>query len=479
MISAWAALVAALLLAAPGEAYDQQVSSTFWAQGYSIPAYDGSMISRRRFVEDLHLAAWNLIPGSDDPYYRGPRISVEMKLRLDTDFAVTDRESRASQEASYVPGLTPLQADMMFAYVDARGFWDGALDARAGRQIRLDTVGFFAFDGIETTMHMPAYIDVSAYFGWEVRGGDILGFDQLELDGVDSGGRGSLENGLYEDRTDPEPRMAFGTEASWYPTRWFDAGVAVRLVGLSEELAEQRLAGRFSLGHKPMRVAGRVLWSPMLDRRDDFSKALSEGTAVTEADFSMTVIPIDALEVAAEYTLFRPTFEADSIFNVFDLTPRRDVGGKVTTRPTRPLSIAVWGYARLSENSAGLDGTVDSATFSGVVGGLGANWREDVRRLSARLSAQRDWGETRVGAEIGGGHGLFSNRLWLGLRLSYWKLEDDFSSALAGDVFGYIGSVRFKLSEGATVAGEIENYFGKGRDPRVVLLGLLQLDLWR
>ena len=107
-----AALGAALAIVTPAAGYDQQVTSTLWAQGYSVPAGDGGLISRRRLIEDLHLAAWNLVPGSDDPYYRGPLISLEMQLRLDTDFAVTERESRINDEASYVPNLTPLQADL-------------------------------------------------------------------------------------------------------------------------------------------------------------------------------------------------------------------------------------------------------------------------------------------------------------------------------------------------------------------------------
>jgi len=472
-------LAALLLPGGEAEGYDQQITSTLWAQGYSVPAGDGGLVSRRRFVEDLHLAAWNLLPGSDDPYYRGPRIAVEMMMRLDTDFSVSRAESDPSLERSYVPGVVPMQMDMMFAYLDARGFWDGALDARAGRQIRVDTVGYFAFDGLETVMHLPGYLDVSPYFGWEVRGGDVLGFDQLELDGVDSGGRDELEEEMYRDRVDPEPRMAFGAEAAWAPSRWFDAGVAVRLVGLSEELAQQRVAGRFSLGNRPLRASGRILWSPMLDRQDDLDAALAEGTLVSEADFELAVLQVEPLKIAAEYHLYRPTFEADSIFNVFDLTPRRDLGGRAEVRPARTIALAAWGYARLADGSAGLDGDRADSALSGASGGLGGNYRTARTRVSARVSVLREWGETRLGAELGGGRGFFSNRLWLGLRVSYWKIEDGYSEALTGDLFGYVGSARFRLAEGASVLCEVENQFGQGREARVALLGMLQLDLWR
>ncbi len=475
-----AAIAIALFLIPSGVfGHDMQVSSELWAQGYSVPASDGSLISRRRLVEDLHLAAWNLLPGSDDPYYQGLRLSVEMSLRLDTDFSIAKNESDSSVADAYIPGLTPMQMDMMFVYLDARGFWEGVLDVRAGRQIRVDTIGFFAFDGIETVLHLPGYLAVSTYLGYEVKGGHRLGYDQLELDGVDSGGRDGMDPGTYPDREDPDSEMAFGTEVSWFPRSWLDVGAAVRVVGLSKEISSQLFGGRLDAGTDPLRFHGRIMWSPMLDRRDDLSAAVAEGTLLREADAEITVTPVDALALSAEYHLFRPMFAADSIFNVFDLAPRRDLGGRLEVFPGGKVSVATWAYARMADQSAGLSGEEIDATVSGVGGGFGGNYRTLSNRFSSRVSALREWGESRVGAEIGGGHGFVSGRLWLGLRLSYWHIDDDYSERFNGDLFGYMASARFRLLKGAHLAGELENYFSEGEDPRVVVLALLQLDLWR
>jgi len=459
--------------------YDQQISSTLWAEGYSVPARDGSLVSRRRIVEDLHLAAWNLLTDEADPYYEGPRLSIELGLRLDTDFAVGPDERNPDEHNAYVPGLRPMQMDVMFAYIDARGFWDGALDTRAGRQIRLDTLGYFAFDGIELAVYMPIGLSVSTFFGYEVRGGDMLGYDQLELDGVDSGGRDDeLDADRFGDRTDPEPRLAVGTEIGIAPVRWLDAGFSVRAVGLSQQLADQRLGGRLALGTRPVRGFGRVVWSPMLDRRDDLSEAFVEQTLVSEADAELEVTPHDVISVIAEYHLYRPTFEADSIFNVFNLMPQNDLGGRVVTR-FGSIGATAWGFARLADESAGLGGDETDSWISGAGGGLGGNYRTVSNRLSARLSGLREWGETRIGAEIGGGHGFLNGRLWTGLRGSYWHITDSYSEQLSGDVFGYVASARFRITEGAEVLGEFENYYGGGRGPRFVALGILQLELWR
>ena len=474
-----ALLVLPLLPAKTANGSTQEVTSTLSAEGYSVPAADGSSISRRRFVEDLRLSAWDLLPGSADPYYRGPRLSLELELRLNTDFAVARSESDPDVAAGYSPGTRPLEMDAVIAYLSAVGLWNGALDARGGRQIRLDTVGFTAFDGLEATLHLPAGISISPFLGYEVRGGDLLGYDELELDGVDSGGRRGLEAERYPSRIDPEPRLAFGTEIGFSPRRWLDAAAAVRVVGLSQEVADQRVGGRIDAGQGPVRAHVRAVWSPLLDRQDDFAAAAAEGTAVSEADAELSIAPIDPLTVTAEYHLYRPVFEADSIFNVFDLTPRRDVGGRVDVDVTRATSVAVWGFTRLADESAGLDGDSEDSLLAGAGGGLGTTHRTARRSAAARVTGTREWGESRVGVELGGGHGFLDNRIWLALRGTYWHIDDGLSSLFSGDIVGYLASVRVRLLEGAHVGAEFENYYGGGVGPRFVALGILQLDLWR
>ncbi|MCK9461884.1 MAG: hypothetical protein M0R80_19820 [Proteobacteria bacterium] len=476
-----AACLVALPLLAAGAAggATQEISSTLSAEGYSIPAADGSMISRRRFIEDLRLSVWDLLPGSSDPYYRGPRLSLALELRLDTDFAVTNNESNPDIPESYSPGTRPLQMDAVIAYVSVVGVWDGALDARGGRQIRLDTIGYAAFDGLEATLHLPAGISVSPYLGYEVRGGNLLGYDELELDGVDSGGRRGLESDRYPSRIDPEPRPMFGTEIGFSPRRWLDAAAAVRVVGLSQEVADQRLGGRIDAGQGPLRAHVRAVWSPLLDRQDDLGAAAAEGTAVSEADAELRIAPVELLALTAEYHLYRPIFEADSIFNVFDLAPRRDVGGRMNVDVAKTVSFAAWGFARLADGSAGLSGEATDELLAGAGGGFGAAHRTSRRNASARVTGTREWGEDRVGVELGGGHGFLDNRIWLAARGTYWHIDDGYSPRLSGDVVGYMASVRVRLLEGAHVAAELENYYGGGSAPRFVALGLLQLDLWR
>jgi hypothetical protein len=472
-------LLLPLLAARPAAGATQEISSTLSAEGYSIPAEDGSLIARRRLVEDLRLSVWELLPGSADPYYRGPRLSLELELRLDTDFAVTPGESDPDVANGYVPGVEPVRMQAVIAYLQAVGLWGGALDARGGRQIRLDTVGYVAFDGLEATLRLPAGISVSPYLGYEVRGGDLLGYDELELDGVDNGGRRGLELERYPSRVDPAPRLLFGAEVGFAPRRWLDAAAAVRIVGLSDQLADERVGGRIDVGDGPVRARLRVVWSPLLDRQDDLGAASAEGTAVSEADAELAVTPVDPLTATVEYHLYRPTIEADSIFNVFDLVPRRDLGGRLDLAFTRTTSVAAWGFARLADGSAGLSGEARAALLAGAGAGVGAVHRTVRRYAAARVTGAREWGEDRIGAELGAGHGFLDNRLWLALRGTYWRIDDALSARLSGDIVGYMAELRFRLLEGAEAGAEFENYYGGGLGPRFVALAVLRLDLWR
>ncbi len=418
-------------------------------------------------MEDLYLGAWNLLPNSDDPYYRGPRLSIEVSLRLDTDFGVGRNESSSTADLYYVPGLMPMQVEAMIAYVDARGLWSDTLDVRAGRQVRVDTLGFFAFDGVETRFHFPGGIGFDTYFGYEVRGGQALGYNQLELDGTDNGGRHGMESDRYPDRTEPSPRPAIGIVLSLNPWSWLDAGVSFRAVGLSMPLADERVGGRIGLGGEPVRAEGRVVWSPLVD-------------TLSEADAELAVTPWDPVVFSVDYHYFKPVFEGDSIFNVFDLSSQNDLGGRIAVRMSERLTSAVWGFTRLADGSAGLDGESSDSLVSGAGGGLGGNYRTPVRELSARVSLLQEWGESRIGGEIGGGQAVLTgNRLWLRIRCSVWHIDDSFSEYLSGNLAGYILSARLRLSKGAHLLGEFEHYVGSGRDQRFTALALLQLDLWR
>jgi hypothetical protein len=247
---------------------------------------------------------------------------------------------------------------------------------------------------------------------------------------------------------------------------WLDAAAAVEAVGLNGPVASQEVGGRMSLGGEPILVDGRAVWNAMLE-------------VLGEADAELAVTPVDALTLAAEYRFYRPTFEGNSIFNVFDLAAENDAGGRIEVRPVREVSLAGWGFARMADGSGGLDGRAADALVSGAGGGLGGTYRTLARSLSLRLSSVWEWGEKRLGAEAGAGQAFWNRRLWLALRLSTWHLDDSFSSRLSGNLAGYVLSGRFTLTDGAVVSGEFEHYVGGGADQRFTALAILEIEVWR
>lgn len=454
----------------PAWAFDQQVTSAVSLEGYSVYSGNGTVLSRRRVVGNVDLGAWNILPDETAPYYKGPRLSMDVSFRILGDMGISKGESTPTSELSYVPGAEPLGFNLMSGYIDARGFLKNTLDIRAGRQVRLDTLGFFAFDGIDTKLRLPLGLTFVTYLGLEVRGGQMFGYDNYELDGTDRGDRSDLEIDRYPDREEPKSRLAGGCELIAAPWSWLDAAASYRAVGIvndAGEMADQRAGGRLGIHAGIFHAEGRAVYNAMIN-------------GVSEGDGEIGVTPADRVGIFVEYHRYRPTFDGDSIFNVFDTTPQNDLGGRLDVRIHRSLNLSTWGFARIAEESGGLSGNDKASWVSGAGGGIGSDYRTVQRSLSARISLSQEWGEQRIGAELGGGHAfLRSRRLWLSFRLSYWHIEDDFSEFYSGDTAGYVLSGRFNIVHGLYFLGEFEQYVGDGRPSRLVGYALLQMDLWR
>ncbi|MCU0664240.1 MAG: hypothetical protein MUC50_18170 [Myxococcota bacterium] len=454
-------------LTLPARAVDQHLTSELSAQGYSVPRKDGEFLKQRRFVEDLGLSVWNLLPGSDSPYYRGPRLSFILDFRLSADAGLRSSEARPSVEDAYIPGAQPLEMQLLQARLAIEDLWNKRLDVSLGRLLRVDSLGLFALDGVQTVLTLPLHLELATYLGFEVRGGQVLGYDALELDGTDSGGRDDLLAGQYKDRLDPEPRLAIGTELAVSPTSFVYAALGFRAVGVGDALADQRIGGSLTLGNRPLRAELDAVYSVLLQKAESLG-----GRLVAKLG--------DPVTVSLGYEFWNPVFEADSIFNMFDLDPRNDLVVRVEARLSDALIAALWGNGRLAKGSAGVDGKREDSPLLGLGGGAGLDHRTPSRHLALRLSTMREWGEQRSSGEIGGEQRLLkSGRAWFGLRTSLWRVDSDFSPGPAVTFGGYVASVRFAFARGAQLLGEVEHYVGGGKGSRVTGLGLLRLDLWR
>jgi hypothetical protein len=458
-------------------AYDQQLTSSLYASGYSIRAANGTLIDRRNIVEELYLGAWHILPGSDDPYYRGPRLSLEVDLRVGGDYGIENSETDASRLDRYVPGLQAMDMEAVFAYVALEGLAGDHLDVSAGRIIRTDAIGYTAFDGVGASVHWPFGLSVRPFWGYEVQSSKPFGYDNLSLDGVDNAGRDELDDAWFATLVESRPTMKFGAEVSLVPSGVLDIALAYQQAGYGRKLQQQTIGGHLALSGRRIRSFGRIVANPFLDRYDNVWGALRQGTLVTEASAEVSAQVVPKCWLSLSWELYRPVFTIDSIFNLFGQLGRRDLVLRFEQRFTPTVQWASWSSIRFADDKGVSDEAEQDSWVIGGGGGAGLNLGSFVRSLSARASIEKELGSLRFGVEQELGHRFFNDRLWVSVRGSLWHIRDSLYGTRK-TIGGYVVSANHQFTERARTIFEFENYYGADI-PRFVLTALLQLDLWR
>ena len=162
-------VILAALTAAPGRAraYDFEVDSTVVGQGYQVRQVrlgGDRLLNRRRLLGSLRLGVWNLLPRN--AHGGGPTLSFASNLRYGADFG--DYLEQAALDATPELEAQQRQLDVMYAYLEGQGFW-GRVDFRAGRQVTIDGLDWFAFDGLTARVRTPWWLLIEASGGLEAR----------------------------------------------------------------------------------------------------------------------------------------------------------------------------------------------------------------------------------------------------------------------------------------------------------------------
>ncbi len=175
------ALVAAAACCAPGAARAGRysVEARTEAQAYELRTWAGraaddpDVLPRYRIVQYLDLGAFELAELG-----RGERLDFVASLRLDHDFGF----SRADQDA--LDDAERPAIHLLYGYLSWSGAFQGLLDLKAGRQIVLDPLEFFSFDGADVHLHTPWHLGASAFGGLQVKATSLLGSPTFAPDGV-------------------------------------------------------------------------------------------------------------------------------------------------------------------------------------------------------------------------------------------------------------------------------------------------------
>jgi hypothetical protein len=311
--------VALLLATAPAAAYDWDLQAETLGQGYQVRRLlgDGSteMLSRRRLDQSLGLGVYNLLPDEWTDEGKKNQLYVVTRLRFDTDFG--DYPVYTARQD--IPELQRYDFLLLYGYVGGRDLL-GRIDFQLGRQIAIDLMDFYSFDGLLVRVRAPGHLAVEVMGGAEVRAEWPLASPIFELDGTSRNSR------------DPQSRpQQQDAVAGTY-------GVAVETWGLKD--FSTRLAYRATLSPTVDRQADEPAAAPIQERLAWQAEAsLFKGAVhpMLGLRYDLMDMRFDEIEAAlrvpawrhhalvVEYFRSAPTFDGDSIFNVFGTTAYHDL----------------------------------------------------------------------------------------------------------------------------------------------------------
>lgn len=463
--------------AAPGlRAYEALVSASVGSQTYQLRDAGDHALTVSRLDTYLRLYVLDLLPRSKRLRRPGDRRPTRMRfvasMRLRADLGDFTRRWNPGLTAHGAEGGANPVFELLYAYLDVSDV-AGWVDLRLGRQVHLDPLDFYSFDGLWARIRTPVYLAIEVAGGLRQSGFYGTGYADAPL---------FLMQGMDNTETRPGwlPMVSAALEATGlsfltarlaYRVVWhvIDAahpgsiypeasGAGVPASQVAEERLTAWLSARF--WRQRLEAYGGVRYSVLTARLADAQVGIAGR--------------LGRSRVRAEYVQQTPDFYGDSIFNLFN------------TRPYREARLwyehhfaARWGgYLRASVRlfeggePAAPEETEQERIAPDVGGGLGATYGG--RRHAARLDLY--WQEGYGGRTLG----LFAfYRVtvvpdWLSLSgrgvVAYWK--DPLSPTPEGLSGGLALGATLQLTRLFSLHTLVEDNFGAGRasDLRVYVL---------
>ena len=521
-----ACVVAATLVASSqtAHAYEFWLRARTTGQAYQLRQYrligPDLFLGRRRVTQQLALRIFDIGDLSAARRLsrlpdRGPRITWQSYLRIDHDFGdftsgrITLAGPIRRDALDVIPELSESVAalDLMYGYLQIDGIADGRVAAQIGRITVDDGWGTGAFDGAAAKVELPVPVAVSASGGLRVRASSPFGLAAYELDGTSGAacreyvegatpGTGSWQL-IDRNRAIKNNRLA--SDYEYCPQRdVLQPTVAASLAtvknrGWSAEVGYRRTWSN-TVG-----VIGEV---DRLDYPDvglypnEFGQAPSTGvneerlharvhgdlakgiTAYADASYSLLHGVIDrgdlgvrmrrgdhVIEPTLEY--FFPTFDGDSIFNVFSVEPTSDARVNYEYTPSGPLRGHASGWVRRYDNAYA--GGVDA----GVEHAFGGGWR-------GRIDALFDdgWGGRRLGGAVDAAKRGAPKVWWRGRVIGVWVSEDDTANIVTAREFvttSGVASMTYRIADTVAFHAIAETNYDAVHDLQLRAIGILDL----
>ena len=381
-----ASLTAAFLATSVARAYQAEVHASSAFQLYVVQSPFGSPeLSRQRLTHTLALDVDDL---GAPMGRRGPWFLVRVQLRLDGDYGIGPEERDPGQSSRFVPGLETSQVDLAYGYVQSGGLLGGVGGFTLGRQVVVNELGWWSFDGAKISLIPTQLVELAAYAGYEQRGGTgWLSTSRYEADGVYRGDRSGLDSrtwpGYLSSRS---PAPAVGVSLDVLAASWIRARVDYRRVVQRDRVVTSPFAG--SDGTVPTikktRISSERAGAAASASFGDWGQA--DGALVydryraliSEQRLSLAFDPSSRLRMGLAYDYFVPTFDADSVFNWFGASRSIALRTNGEWRFSRYLTLGAYGGSRWLgvADLRYIEAWQSQAAGQDWFGGLEADWVE-------------------------------------------------------------------------------------------------------
>jgi hypothetical protein len=454
MTGLWALATLGLLSAAPARAQSVALTARSVYHGYQIqldPRGPSDALRRLdRFYAAVEGGAYRL--GSQG------RFDLVASVRYDTDFGGWTNGLGVEDplETFYaVPRDGRNDIDVLFLYLDWRNVIGREFDLRIGRQLQVDDLDWYVFDGLKLMGHLwregENHFDVELYAGLPVyfdqlfaSSGALLG-DGIEIyDGEDPfGGIAAGANAFLRVFGDLSLSFSWRNEIVFREGDLAGFGPAVQVEGArlgapveggAEARALAASASRATTGLQQSLVGGSLGYT-FRPAHLTFQGLLVYDALTDNLDRARAALGFDParnLHLGVEYLRIRPRFLGDSIFNWFNIFPydRARVEGSWAILDER-LTFQAQYFVQMFSGSPTLSGNVFEGEDVTHGPGGGVTWREDGYGLSAYAEAGTNFGGAAAyggnyaNAWLAGDVSFLDGRLAADARLSVTTVQED------------------------------------------------------
>jgi hypothetical protein len=435
-------------------AIEYLVESRTLGDAYQLVTSGNTLLNRWQVHQLLGLSLWES-PDEDGRQHW----SFTSLFRFDIDFGITEEELRD------VPTLNRSLPSIQYAWVDGKELLGGAVDLRIGRQLMTDAMDYLMLDGAKVQVKLPFHLGIEVHGGFEVKQDfGVLAATQLELDGV------RVISGIEEDdrlvtvigAALVTRDLQFANYRLGYRRRFSGGAVDSEHLGLS---AHQRIV-------EGLDVSGVANWD-LFNGRFERLQATARWR------------PADFTEVELQYLRLLPSFDADSIFNIFTAFPLNDGNLRWRLYPSEHDRVYLGGMVRFFGNESYAEGTLTAPVdtiveaWGGMAGWLhtfGPKGRDG--RVSVDVAWQDGYGGRRI---LGDAMGVWSivPREWeVEGRLTAVDYDDAVKPERSTFSMGYQLGARYLIERQAAFALIFEHNMNAIQDHQVRLYAMVDLNLW-